>query len=413
LPVLGWQHATGEWWGLREALAARGLELEAVHTWDLFSVVSGGLHRKLESLGNLDLQLKVDLEKLAEWTGASLQVYGLGDYGGNPSKNSGDAQVHDNIESPDTWKLYGAWFQQELVSGKLSLLAGLYDLNSEFDVSPAALLFINSSHGIGADFAQSGLNGPSIFPTTSLAGRIKVSPWESFYAQVAVLDGVPGDPEDPRGTQVILDRDDGVLVVSEVALLELQEVELESPVHRIRPGRGTEEIAGESERYTGKLAAGAWVYSAEFDVLGSSGPDRERGNHGVYILGSRKLYREPESWFEGLYAFLRAGYADSRFNPFGFYTGAGAVYLGLIPGRDGDATGLAVAAAYNGGRWSDVLKDEGSDPDVAEVSLELTYRAQVIGWAVLQGDIQYIFNPGADGTIDDALVLGLRTEIIF
>jgi porin len=48
---------------------------------------------------------------------------------------------------------------------------GLYDLNSEFDVIEAAALFLNPSHGIGPDFAQSGRNGPSIFPVTSLAIR--------------------------------------------------------------------------------------------------------------------------------------------------------------------------------------------------------------------------------------------------
>ncbi len=416
VPFLQWPHLTGNWWGARERLKERGLDFELVHTWDLFSVVSGGLHRKTESLGNADLQLKVDLERLAGWKGGSLHIYGLGNYGGNPSDNAGDAQILDNIEAPDTWKLYEAWFQQEFLSGKLSLLAGLYDLNSEFDVNETGSLFIHSAHGIGTDFGQSGLNGPSIFPTTSVAGRIKVRPEERFYAQLGVFDGVPGDPDNPRGTQIIFDRDDGVLVAAEMAYLQLERKELESPKHLIRPGRGTEEESGEVTGMTGKYAVGAWFYSAEFDVLGTDpggSPEREWGNHGVYLLGEQWVWRELKREDEGLSVFLRLGYADSRFNQFGFYTGGGAVYRGLLPGRDKDQIGLAVAAAYSGGKFEDSVRKEGGKPDLAEVSLEFTYSAQIAGWAILQGDLQYILNPGAAGGIDDALVLGLRTVITF
>lgn len=45
---------------------------------------------------------------------------------------------------------------------KLSLLFGLYDLNSEFDTQETSSIFINPSHDIGAEYAQSGKNLPSI-----------------------------------------------------------------------------------------------------------------------------------------------------------------------------------------------------------------------------------------------------------
>ncbi|TDI96625.1 MAG: hypothetical protein E2O76_11425 [Caldithrix sp.] len=95
------------------------------------------------------------------WKGASFFLYGLGNSGGNPSENVGDAQIVSNIEGPDTWKFYEIWIQQNLFLGKLSVLAGLYNLNSEFDVIETGQLFLNSSHGIGPDFSQTGLNGRS------------------------------------------------------------------------------------------------------------------------------------------------------------------------------------------------------------------------------------------------------------
>lgn len=50
---------------------------------------------------------------------------------------------------------------------------GLYDLNSEFDALDDAGLFINSAFGVGTDIGLTGVNGPSIFPVTSLAVRAR------------------------------------------------------------------------------------------------------------------------------------------------------------------------------------------------------------------------------------------------
>ena len=80
-----------------------------------------------------------------------------------------------------------------------SLLLGLYDLNSEFDVIETAGLFLNSSFGIGAEYGSSGRNGPSIFPATSFGARLSGQPVQSLFIRGAVLDGVPGDPPPPEG----------------------------------------------------------------------------------------------------------------------------------------------------------------------------------------------------------------------
>lgn len=68
-------------------------------------------------------------------------------------------------------RLYEAWIDKRSADGSASVRFGLYDLNSEFDTTEAGALSLLSSHGIGPDFAQSGRNGPSIFPVTSLALR--------------------------------------------------------------------------------------------------------------------------------------------------------------------------------------------------------------------------------------------------
>jgi porin len=42
--------------------------------------------------------------------------------------------------------------------------------------------------------------------------------------------------------------------------------------------------------------------------------------------------------------------------------------------------------------------------------IEVTYRRALLPWLTVQPDIQYILNPGADRSLRDAVVFGLRIE---
>ncbi|HEY5627542.1 MAG TPA: carbohydrate porin, partial [Nitrospira sp.] len=169
-------HANGEtpdgtfvekWNQLRTTVRAAGIGMETVNTNDVLSTVSGGIRRTTDVAGDLDLLLTVDAEKLQGWKGATFFLYGLGLYGANPSQNVGDVQGVSNIGSPNDWKLFEAWYQQNVFQERLSILAGLYDVTSEFDVvRSSSELFVHGSFGTGPDLGLSGKNGPSTFPTT-------------------------------------------------------------------------------------------------------------------------------------------------------------------------------------------------------------------------------------------------------
>ena len=180
--------------------------------------------------------------------------------------------------------MYEAWIEQSLADGKLSLRAGLYDLNSEFDALDAAGLFINPAHGIGTDFSQSGLNGPSIFPVTSLAVRLQYKASDDTTLRLAVLDGVPGDPVRPKRTAIKLGKGDGAMLV------------------------------GELDQRVGdwRLIAGYWRYTALFDDLLDTAragvPSQRRGAQGAYLRGEGLVAGTKEG--SGLDAFFRLGWAD-------------------------------------------------------------------------------------------------------
>jgi porin len=416
--VWQWDTLTGQWGKTRTRMVDKGLSLEAIYTGEIFSNLSGGLHRKTVYLDNVDLTLTLDAEKLFGWQGARFSVYGLGNHGGNPSDQVGDTQVVSNIEAFDTWKLYEAWFQQNLFKNRLSILLGLYDVNSEFDFIETAQLFIHSSFGIGPDFSQSGENGPSIFPTTSVGIRIAAKLTQAFYLQTAVLDGVPGDPDDPCGTQIIFDRDDGLLLTAEIAYLIGRDKESRVLALSGRDRAGRRHIGrGEKVAHDGKIALGGWFYTAKFDDLAevdeAGNPILRTGNHGIYGLAEQTVYREKDNPAQGLALFVRLGVADTSVNQFGFYTGGGFVYTGLIPGRDEDQVGFAIAAAHNGSRFKRAQRNIGRPVNHAEVALEFTYRVQILPWLAVQPDIQYVINPGTEPTVKNAFITGLRFEVSF
>ncbi len=50
---------------------------------------------------------------------------------------------------------------------------------------------------------------------------------------------------------------------------------------------------------------------------------------------------------------------------------------------------------------------------VRETGYELYYRIQVAPWLQITPDLQYITNPGALTSNDDAFVMGLRARLTF
>ena len=380
---------TSNWSGLRSRLAANGIEIEAVYKGEVSSNFSGGARKGTVYLGNFDLKTSINAEALLGWKGASAFIYLIVDHGKDPSVNVGDAQGTSNIETPvNTLKLYEAWVQQSFFDEKATILFGLHDLNSEFYVTETSGLFLNSSFGIGQEFAQTGKNGPSIFPTTSLAARVRAEPTKAFYIQTGIFNGVSGDPENPRGTHIKLGGANGLLIVSEMAFL-----------------RGKEE---KSENKYSKYAAGIWSYTKTFDhqtatVSGTTTPVQVN-NDGYYFLAEQTI-------FDPLAVFLRYGVASSEVNRFHKNFSYGLVATGIISSRPNDRLGIAATIVTNGSEYKDLNKTQGNKIENSESTYEASYRMELTKGFVFQPDIQWVVNPDTNPDQKNVLVGAVRFEI--
>lgn len=357
------------------AAASPALELRAAYTAELWTNLRGGLARDTAYLDNLDLAAELDLERALGMSGTTILVSGLHNNRSVFSETIvGDIQTISNIDTDGSLRLYEAWLEQAL--GKLTVKAGLIDLNSELDAIETASLFINSSHGIGPDFAQAGVNGPSIFPITGLGivGRIDLA--SNFDLRAAVFEGTPGNVVRPRRMRLELE-DEGVLLAGEVGY---------------RPSPSI------------RIAAGVWRHTDQERLLNG---DKGRVAGGVYASIDANLH---ETARHSLSAFARVGFADEDIYQVSSYQGAGLVLSGPILGAQDEQLGIAVASARNGAPIRNVQDIAGASVDARETAVELTYGVQIAPFLSLQPDIQYIVNPAMNPALKDALAVGLRTE---
>lgn len=374
--------------GLPGFFANNGMSFGITVKNDLWDVMRGGVAQSRREITNADLTMSGDLGAAAGLEGTTVFLHFMGNNGGGINDLVGDYQMVSNIEAYRTVKLYEAWVQHEFTAINTSILFGLFDLNSEFYVTPTSSFFINSSQGIGIDVGQSGTNGPSIFPNTAVALRLRVQPSESFSLSVALFDGHPGAPDDGDKFDLMLSRSEGIFSIAEAAY-----------------------TAGEET----KLGIGAWYYTGPYvdqcTTLGNADPVSRYDNAGLYGIADQLIWNSSETEGRSLHWFGRAGISNHHINDVRFHAGSGVVLTAPFDSRPDDRVGYAFALASFGNDFRAVRTAAGEAVTSFELAHEWTYRARAAEWLTLQGEVQVIIHPSASLTIPTALISGLRVEI--
>jgi porin len=359
-------------------------KLSGSYTADIAGTVSGGLAKRGRVLDDLQVFGDLDLDKAIGWKGATGHFEVLNNSGGMPNDDAGTLQGVDNIEvSRQRLRLFEAWVEQGF-GDKGSVRAGLYDLNSEFYSNDSAGLLIAPAFGIGSELAATGPNGPSIFPSTALAVRVRWTPSETIYAEAAALNANAGVLGDPGGIKTSFDN--GVLMIAEAGW----------------QGRG-------------KVAFGAWRYSDKQDDIRAITPagDPVRATaKGAYVLLERHLTGAGEDAVRKTTAFARLGVSDGDTTAFKGGWQAGVLVERVFESRPDSAVSVGVNQAFLSGKFRDNAFDAGRRLERSESAIEATYSDK-IGPITIQPDVQYVKDPGADGDVGHALVATIRFSVEF
>ncbi|HUB48993.1 MAG TPA: carbohydrate porin [Acetobacteraceae bacterium] len=347
----------------------------------------GGLHNGATYMNNILGQLTVNTDSAFGWPGGKFVLQAF-----YQNADSLDTQYVGALQDPsliDTsgvamYRLYQAYYQQIL--GNTDLLFGIYDLETEFGITRPMDIFFNGAYAWTTTLDQSGVNGPSTYPSTSLAFRVRQQIADHWSVQAAVLDGVPDSVKYPNINAVNINRTAGALLIAE---------------------------ADYTPTRTTKLMAGYWDYTGKFEELGEPGPDGIQryvfGSSGGYIGGATRLYSQTAR--RGLDVFANLGIATAQTQQADRSLNLGVTYTGLLDARPIDRFGFAVGIAHAGSPYRQMQIASGSGVEVYETNFELTYRAPITRWLVVQPDIQYWINPNMDPTLKNDLLFMLHFEI--
>jgi porin len=401
---------TGDWGGKRSSAYNQGVAMEFTHKSDFMSNISGGIKKGTAWMGHTEARVKLDLQKLVGMDSASAYIHFHSDLGSKFNRDYVNAFVGvDNIETAtNTAQLYNAWVQKNFSDDSLSVLFGLYPIDSEFYVTDTSGLFIQPPYGMANDLAQPALTAsqaPAIFPTGALALRLKyTSPGKQFYVQYALSDGVPGDPNNLRGTHIQLNKGDGTLSIAEFGFTPQSNAPASETT---KPEGVSDTVAHEESESFNKTAIGVWHYTAMANDLDSS-VSQLRSNQGYYFLAERTLMTKKDHPAQGLSGFVRYGTASRDIHQADWTGSVGLRYHGLLQGRDDDIAGIAVTYNHASSKYQQYNPSANHQTQV-----EATYRAQVKPWFALQPTIQFFSHPNMDATRKDTWIVGTRADISF
>jgi porin len=399
--------ALGDWGGTRSAMEERGIAFGIHYTQEVLGVLSGGLSRGTEYNGLLELDLDLDLEKFVGWKGATIHAAGFAAAGESLSeRHVGDEGNVSNINMRNDPRLFELWLEQqfgEAVSIRLGMLAD----DSQFaDTAGASFesrgggLFVHSDFGA---MPLMSFNVPEpIWPVAAPGVCVTVAPTSALTLRAAVYDGqpIPADAADRRnlhGLDWRLSGNDGALVMIEATLA----------INSSAPTVGKSTPSG----LRGIYKIGGFYHTGSFTRWSDGEP--VHGDGGGYFSACQMVWRENDRDNQGLSLFARVGAAPRDRNELDFTLEAGLHYRGLLPGRDDDAAGIAVAVERYSRDFSSAERRAGNAGRDHESVIEIAYRAQLAPWLGVQPDLQYVVHPSGAHSIRNAVVAGLRVTMDF
>jgi porin len=416
---------TGDWGGLRKQLVNAGVTLGLNEQGEIWGNMVGGLKQGFAFDGLATGSVKLDLEKLAGWTGATFfssafQIHGLG-----PSAVLvGNNQLVSNIEATPDTKLYALWLEQRLLGGRLTIRLGQEGANDQMMITQYGALFLNSSFGFpGLPAANLPSGGPN-YPLATPFVRAQYQPTDTITLVGAVFNSDPAPPGlgDPQ------QRDKGGTA-------------FELPGHALSFAElwYSANQGGNAQGPPGTYKLGFWYDSSTyanqvFDTAGvplaspaSNGiPRPHAGTWALYGIVDQMIWQKPGAKGQGVGVFLQVMGGPGAYNLSNLFVEGGLNWIGPFQGRDNDTFGLAFSylgispAKRQYGKNVIFYTGTGFPYTSNETVFEATYVFQANQWLAVQPDLQIVINPNAaipssfsPVPLKDAVIAGVRAAITF
>ena len=357
------QSLTQSFWDIGRSLEDGSIDVELGVTGIYQQNVHGGIstHRRAgRNSGSYDLDLSADLEKLLGIENAHLFVHTKGFW----SKSAG-------IDGPSVGSFFGVngdafprdsavitelWYEQSMFDGKFLFMVGKIDLTGGFERSDHPIAFDSSvfANDETSQYLNSALvNNPTIpFPVYALGVAGYYSPIEGCYLSAGMVDAQNDLRE--TGFRTTFHGEDYFFYILETGV--------------------TPQLDSLNGSLQGAYRIGFW--NDPQPKANSDAAKTYRDDIGFYLSCDQMLAKENPDLndSQGLGAFIRYGYADSKKNDISNFWSVGFQYQGLMESRDDDIIG----AGYAHGIFSNSAST--TYPEDYENAFELYYSAQLTPW---------------------------------
>jgi porin len=422
---------TGDWGGLRDELAAKGVVIDVDLLVTPMDVLSGGKSTGGDTWGNADYTLNVDTEKAGLWPGGFLKV--IVDTSFGTSLNNVAAIVPVNtatlIPAPNdrTTTLMNFTFMQFL-SEKFGLVLGKFDT------------FASGGEEFYGDYNTQFLNAAFNFPMTleqvpasAFGGGVIALPTEGTTLSLLALgsDGTPtsnnvGDAFE-NGTILV---GSGQVTIKPFGLVG----------HQNFGFTWTNQERFSLEQDPSNLAL--ILLQSRFPRLGDPGPileqilarffpgltvptvpaNRESSSWSVNYAFDQYFWQPAGDPKHGVGVFFSAGASDGNPNPIKYAFLAGLGGKGVAPSRPNDSFGLGFARTQFSSAFVPFLRDRLDLGLEHEDSFEAYYNLALTGWLSVTADLQVVNSAlnktlNASGTglmnLDTGTIAGVRFRVRF
>jgi porin len=367
----------------RSELASRGYTFFASYNAIVANNVSGGIHQDSDYAQDIYFGTELDLERLLGWSGTTFRLTGIDRAGNSIDGDVGSIYSVMQLVGGQTYFLYGVSLEKQWWNEQLSFKFGRITATDDFAGSPLYGFYLNNS--IDGQIRAVLLDGVmTSYPFPVWGARVAFSPTPGFEARVGVYQltenmFVPNK----HGMDFAFRGSDGVSVFTELDWLQ------------------------DRNDKPGHFAVG--VNSVSFNMPEFTSDETTDAFFRYYLQADQQVYQESPGSDQGLVLFLTLAYSTQQQAALvPFQTSVGAIYKGLLPGRNEDR--LIFGATYGclSNDYGDRQQALGQGNPTYEMPLELGYRMQLTRFAYIQPDIQYVIRPGGSGDIPDATVLGVQ-----
>jgi porin len=398
---------TGDWGGLRNTLAKKGINLDVDIVQGVQGLNSGGSFKNQDSIrypygGHAEYLLNVDTGKLGLWPGGFLSIMGESQFGSFLKGSETGALLPPNAAAlypmpfDDTTTLTSVVFTQFLAKwfgiylGKLNTFSG--DANA-------------FAHEWKTQFMHTGF-GPNpvlfqTFPYSTLGAGLIVLPTEAV--QFTFTAASPGGTANSAGFSTLFEE--GVVLDGE---LRVGIKPFGLPGHQLIGGIwSTQTFTSLTQDLRLGVPIGS-IISGEVplsDALSDVQIREQSGSWAIYYNFDQFLYTTKADGSQGIGIFGRIGFGDRNTNILEQFYSFGVGGRGMLPGRDHDRFGI-------GFYYSNLSNDlPGLLLSGNEIGLEVFYNIAATNWLYVTPDIQVIEPVGGRATT--AFLTGLRLQMRF